>query len=280
WEKGKKITGCSTRGKKAFDLVFSSGGIKRKVIKCTTQIHECLGCGETFVPERYERLAKHFHGLMSWAMHEYVAHRLSSSTVSEMFKEFFGLTIHEQEITRFKPMMARYYRPFYKRLLGKLLKGEVLHIDETEVRLRTGTGYVWVFTTSEEVVYLYRPTREGDFLHDLLKGFHGVLVTDFYAAYDSLECPQQKCLIHLIRDINMDLFNNPFDKELQSITEPFGALLRQIVGTIDQHGLKRRYLRRHEGDVAKFFQPLATQTYRSEAAEALRERLVKYQDKL
>jgi hypothetical protein len=80
--------------------------------------------------------------------------------------------------------------------------------------------------------------------------------------------------------MNLDLLNNPFDKELQSITEPFGALLRQIVGTIHQYGLKRRYLRRHEGDVAKFFQPLATQTYRSEAAEALRERLVKYQDKL
>jgi hypothetical protein len=36
----------------------------------------------------------------------------------------------------------------------------------------------------------------------------------------------------------------------------------------------------HEVDVVKFFQPLATQTYRSEAAEALRTRLVKYKDKL
>ena len=177
-------------------------------------------------------------------------------------------------------MMARYYRPCYKRLLDKILSGEVLQIDETEVRLRTGTGYVWVFTTSEEVVYMYRPTREGDFLHDLLKNFHGVLVSDFYAAYDSLECPQQKCLIHLMRDMNQELLDNPFDEELQSITGPFGTLLREIVATIDQHGLKRRYLKRHERDVAKFFQSLATQTYRSEAAEALRARLVKYQDKL
>jgi predicted RecB family nuclease len=280
WAKGKRISGYSTRGKRAFDLVFSSVGIKRKVIKCTTRIHECATCGETFIPERYERLAKHFHGLMSWAMHEHVAHRLSSSSVSEMFKEFFGLTIHEQEITRFKPMMARYYRPCYKRLLRKILTGEVLHIDETEVRLRTGTGYVWVFTTAEEVVYMYRPTREGDFLHDLLRDFHGVLVSDFYAAYDSLECPQQKCLIHLMRDMNQDLLDNPFDRELQSITGPFGTLLREIVATIDRHGLRRRYLTRHERDVAKFFGPLATQTYRSESAEALRARLVKYQDKL
>jgi hypothetical protein len=107
-----------------------------------------------------------------------------------------------------------------------------------------------------------------------------VLVTDFYAAYDSLECPQQKCLIHLMRDMNQDLLNNPFDEELQSITAPFGVLLRQIVETIDRHGLKSRYLVRHEKDVARFFDPLATQTYRSEDAEALRARLAKYQDKL
>jgi predicted RecB family nuclease len=280
WAKGKRISGYSTRGKKAFDLVFSSGGIKRKIIKCTTQVHECLTCGETFIPQRYERLAKHFHGLMSWAMYEHVAHQLSSPTVSEMFRDLFGLTIYEQEIFRFKAMMARYYRSCYKRLFGRILSAEVLHIDETEVRLRTGTGYVWVFTTSEEVVYMFRPTREGDFLHDLLKNFKGVLVTDFYAAYDSLVCPQQKCLIHLMRDMNLDLLNNPFDQELQSITEPFGALLRQIVGTIDQHGLKRRYLKRHERGVAKYFQSIATQTYRSEAAEALQVRLIKYQDKL
>ena len=59
-----------------------------------------------------------------------------------------------------------------------------------------------MFANVEEVVYLYRPTREGDFLQELLKDFRGVLVSDFYAAYDSLPCPQQKCLIHLIRDMN------------------------------------------------------------------------------
>ena len=57
----------------------------------------------------------------------------------------------------------------------------------------------------EDVVFLYRPTREGDFLKSLLKGFKGVLVSDCYAAYAALDCPQQKCLIHLLRDMNQDL---------------------------------------------------------------------------
>src|SRR5205823_2869661 len=146
-----------------FDLVFTPSGIKRKVIECRTSMHECLGCHTIFVPERYQRLAKHFHGLMSWAMHEHVAHRISCPMLHEMFKEFFGLAVCQQEITRFKSIMARYYRPCYRTLFKKILASPVLHVDETHVRLRTGKGYVWVLATPGEVVYLYRPTREGDF---------------------------------------------------------------------------------------------------------------------
>ena len=232
--------------------------IKRKVIECRTSVHQCIACGHTFIPERYQRLAKHFHGLMSWAIYQHVAHRISPNKLAEMLKNFFGLSVCGQSIDRFKPVMAFYYRACYKTLFDKILSGEVLHVDETEVRLRTGKGYVWVFTTSEEVIYMFRPTREGDFLLDLLKNFHGVLVTDFYSAYDSVDCPQQKCLIHLMRDMNQELLNNPFDEELQAITGPFGGLLLKIVETIDQHGLKRRYLEKHEPEVAEFFKPLMT----------------------
>jgi predicted RecB family nuclease len=280
WPTGKKVTGYLTKQRKAFDLVFTSTGIKRKVIACTTSIHECCKCGEVFVPERYQRLAKYFHGLMSWAIHEYVAHRIGCPMLKEMLKDFFGLSVCPQELNQFKRLMALYYRPCYKQLLAKILSGKVLHIDETEVRLRTGKAYVWVFATAEEVVYILRPSREGDFLPSLLKNFKGVLVSDFYAAYDSLDCPQQKCLIHLIRDMNQELLNNPFDLELQSITGPFGVLLRSIVETIDRHGLKHRYLEKHQRDVDKYFESLDTRAFRSEAAESLRARLLKYRNKL
>src|SRR5262249_15778460 len=190
------------------------------------------------------------------------------------------LVVNVSEVHHFKTLLARYYRSCYKRLLAKILSGPVLHADETEVKLRTGKGYVWVLTTAEEVVYLYRPTREGDFLPGLLKDFRGVLVSDFYAAYDALPCPQQKCLIHLMRDMNQELLNNPFDTELQSITGPFGVILRAAVEDIDRHGLKRRRLAKHAREAEKYFESLATRSFHSEAAEALRTRLVKYRDKL
>jgi predicted RecB family nuclease len=268
------------RSKRAFDLVVTPAGVRRRVIECRTTPYRCKRCGKAFLPEAYERLDKHFHGLKSWAMYQHVAQNMGLARVKAMLREFFGLKVHFVELQMFKSLLARRYRPAYRQLLGRLLAGKVLHVDETEVLLKTGKAYVWVFASAEDVVYLYRPTREGAFLQDLLKGFSGVLVSDFYAAYDSLPCPQQKCLIHLIRDMNQDLLNNPFDEELQSVTGPFGALLREIVATIDGHGLKRRHLKQHERGVARFFEMLEGRSFRSEAAAALRERLLKNRDKL
>jgi hypothetical protein len=213
-------------------------------------------------------------------MHQHVAHRSSFGTLRDLLKDYLGLCVHPVEFLLFKSLLARYYRPTYRSLLGKILAGNLLHIDETEVTLRTGKGYVWVFANLEEVVFLYKPTREGEFLRGLLKDFKGVLVSDFYAAYNALDCPQQKCLIHLMRDINQDLLNNPFDEELRSVTGPFGSLLREIVATIDKHGLKRNRLQRYDRAVGQYFSWLSRQSFQSEAAEGLRKRLTKYQGKL
>ena len=84
-------------------------------------------------------------------------------------------------------------------------------------------GYVWAFANIEEVVYQYMATREGTILEEMLNGFTGVLVSDFYTAYDTPNCPQQKCLIHLMRDINDDLFHNPFDEELKQLAQKLWA---------------------------------------------------------
>jgi len=213
-------------------------------------------------------------------MFQHVTYWLSFGTIQSMLEELFGLHVSRSEIHLFKSLLSKYYRTTYSNLLVKILAGNVLHIDETEVKLHAGKAYVWVFSNLEEVVFMFRPTREGDFLKELLKDFKGVLVSDFYSAYDSLDCPQQKCLIHLMRDMNQELLNNPYDSELQLVTKPFGILLRAIVATVDEHGLKKRYLQRHEQDVAKFFRELTGQSFRSDAAESLRDRLLKNQDKL
>jgi hypothetical protein len=83
-----------------------------------------------------------------------------------------------------------------------------------------------------------------------------------------------------MRDLNQALLASPYDDELDSLTQPFGKLLREIVGTVDEYGLKCYRLARHQKGVAEFFTHVRACTVRSEAAQTVRERLLKYQDKL
>jgi hypothetical protein len=167
----RRVRTQEPRVKRAFDLVATPTGVRRRVVEYRTTVHRCLVCGAEFVPHEHERLDKHFHGLKSWAMVHHVAYRLSLGTIARMIEDFFGVRVFPSELHMFKSLLARQYAATYQELQTRLLAGGLLHVDETEVRLQDGKGYVWVFTNLEEVVYLYRPTREGEFLRDLLRGF-------------------------------------------------------------------------------------------------------------
>ena len=236
--KGKQITRLSNKkhSKLAYDLKFTEGAIRRQVIRCTAVRYRCEECKRTFLPSKYKRLDKYLNGLKSWAMYQHVVHRISLKHLAAMFEDCFGLRIRFQEIHMMKSLMARRYRATCKRILDRIVKGGLIHADETHTNLKKVKGYVWVLTNLEDVHYMYRPNREAAFLHDLLKGFKGVLVSDFYGGYDSLPCEQQKCLVHLIRDINDDLKGNPYDEEFKALAAEFAKLLRSIVGTIDKYG--------------------------------------------
>ena len=161
-----------------------------------------------------------------------------------------------------------------------LFKSDVLYVDETSFNMQFEKGYVWVFTNGSEVISIYKPNRESGFLKEYLKNFKGVLVTDFYNGYDALPCPQQKCLIHLIRDFNSDLIRNPFNEEFKTIAKDFTTLLQKIVITINRFGLKQYHLNKHKKEAIKFFAKIFSSVYQTEIANQYQTRIKKNQNTL
>jgi Transposase IS66 family len=149
-----------------------------------------------------------------------------------------------------------------------------------KVSIRGATAYIWVFTNLHDVVYLYKESREGAFLQEMLGDFKGILVSDFFAAYDALNCDQQKCLIHLMRELNDDVLKHPYDVELKIIVREFAVLLKSIVDTVDRRGLKKRFLGKHQLDVERFYRKIAKLDCKSEEAIKSRNRFVKNRNKL
>jgi len=175
---------------------------------------------------------------------------------------------------------ARFYEATERVLLSKMRSGTVICGDETKIALRGGTGYIWVFSGPEIVIYRFSDSRDDSVLNEVLGDFAGVLVSDFYGVYDSPKCPQQKCLVHLVRDINDDLLKSPFDEELKEMASRFTSLMTPIIESIDRYGLVKRHLGKFITDADRFRKWTANQCFASKVAEGYQKRIGKYGDRL
>ena len=63
--------------------------------------------------------------------------------------------------------------------------------------------------------------------------------SDFYPGYDGFECRQQKCLAHLIRDLNDDLWSSPFDAEFEKFVLSARDLLVPMIEAVHGRSAKR-----------------------------------------
>jgi len=228
----------------------------------------------------YPRSSQYGPDLRAFLTYLLIELRLSNQKAAEHTSSLFDVPLNKTAVSQIKTDMAEKYLPTYQGILRQIAKGSLIHADETKGVVKGGGHYVWVFANLTTVAYVYSESREATILKDLLDGFRGVLVSDFYAAYDSVPCAQQKCLIHLMRDINDDLHRNPFNDELKEIAAQFGVVLRGIIETIDTHGLKARHLGKHEKAAAEFIEHVIDMKCGTEAGLALKKRIEKNRDKL
>jgi predicted RecB family nuclease len=264
------------------DVRFMRSGVRGFVRRQIWPRYYCARCQEVVRPPGTWLFTIRKYGLYlrAYAIALLLQLRISGIKVARAINQILHFELTGSLVSQFKSVFAEMYGQMVERLISTITKGSLVHADETQARVVGKNGYVWVLSSLEEVVYVYSDTREGDLIQSMLREFHGVLVSDFYAAYDSIKCVQQKCLIHLMRDINDDLHKHPFDPELKSIAHDFARLLRSIVDTIDRRGLRKRFLSKHVAEVDKFYWRLSQGTLTSEVALGYRKRCVKYRDKL
>jgi predicted RecB family nuclease len=200
--------------KRLHDLRFSRSGITGWIRKFKFQVFQCPVC-RSFTPWPKEFWDRTMYGrnVVAFSIFEIIELCVSQRSVTESLNRLFGFQMDEIVVRRFKTRGAEYYQETRKKILAAMVAGHVIHADETRIRLHGETAYVWVFTTFRAVVYFYAKTRAGDLVQSALDGFKGVLVSDFYAAYDSIPCPQQKCLLHLMRDLNDRRLGQPIRRK-------------------------------------------------------------------
>ena len=271
--------GRAKRTKIVFDVKFTRGGVKRWIVHHQFQRYQCRDCQKTFFPLR-PRSGRWGRGLLAYSVYQNIELRLAAEMVDRNLNATFRLRVPGGSTGRFRRRAAGLYVVTYEALLKRLQTGWLIHVDETRAGVRGKDGYVWVLANLEEVAYVYAESRESDWIQTFLKDFRGVLVTDFYAGYDGVQCPKQRCLIHLLRDLNDDLYKHPYNEEVKRIGRAFSDLVRPMIETIDRYGLKARFLGKHLVSVDRFYRELACAGFGSEPAVKWKQRLGRDRDEL
>jgi predicted RecB family nuclease len=274
----KVIYKWGTLSQTVYDLRLSRTGIKRWVVQFVFQRFICWKCKRPL--QLYVQKPKYGTTLIAYVLYQLFEMYLPQNVIGRGLDRLFGLPFSRGGVNYLKATAAVRYRQSYDSIVRRLVGGALIQADETKVKIDGQDGYVWVFTSLQDVAFVYRATREANFLHEFIEGFDGVLVSDFYSGYDSVPCAQQKCLSHLMRDMNDDLRRHPFNAEIMGLAAAFAELLRTIVATVDRFGLKRRYLPKHKAAAEEFLKVVKNSDFQTEVAVAYRTRFERNQDTL
>jgi transposase len=92
---------------------------------------------------------------------------------------------------------------WYEAIQDDVLDAKVMFADETGWRVKGKTWWLWCFTSSDATYYLIDRCRGSPVLLKFFKReFRGILVSDFWGAYNAISCmAKQKCIPHLLREM-------------------------------------------------------------------------------
>jgi predicted RecB family nuclease len=238
------------------DLAFTATGCKKTVLRYIGNRGRCLHCGQMYVPPAFRQVQNMIYGpgFMVWAVYVRMVLRLSYRLITQATRDLFGVELSLQGLEHIVKRCAESHAKTEQKLYERILQSPAIHVDETKLSILGNHQYVWVLTDGRHAIFRLTEGRETGFLEPLLKSYEGTLVSDFYGGYDALPCRQQKCLVHLIRDLNDDLWKNPFHVELENFVSSVRDLLLPILADVQRFGLKTCHLRKHRQRVDAFYE--------------------------
>lgn len=173
---------------------------------------------------------------------------------------------------------------WYEQIAKEAKNSATLHADETGWRLSGRTHWLWCFANPQVCYYLIDRCRGSPVLKKFFDtAFEGVLITDFWAAYNAVEAAlRQCCHAHLLRELDKtDLKNDSegwkafckmlrrlirdgirlrkrpdfspqrYARRIERIEKRLANLLDSECPDLDVRRLLKR-LRRHQGDLFTF----------------------------
>lgn len=235
---------------------------------------------EPVVPDALPRaaLGHHLVGLTSW-LHYGLG--ITLAQILDVLNYHLHLPLTSGGLIQAWQRVAEVLTPWYEQIAVQAKTSAVLHADETGWRVNGQTHWLWCFANAQVCYYMIDRNRGGPALAKFFtQAFDGVLITDFWAAYASVQArDRQYCLVHLLRELE-----KVDEANASAEWRRFAKHLRRLLH--DGLRLKRRtdfspqVYQRRSIQLNRRLTLLATASYRDADARRLAERLSKHREYL
>ena len=199
---------------------------------------------------------------------------------ASVLKRLCGLSITAGALVQEMSDLAGWLKPEYEAIQSALRQSVCVNVDETGWRLDGKSCWLWAFTNDSFTIYEVNPGRGHKVvLQQLGEDYAGTVISDFYTAYNPLPYRQQKCLVHLLRELSRCAPGNTeeyaaFQKKLTRLLRD-ALRLKQRMSELPQDVFDRRL-----GYIHQRLAKLAQATYETHDCQRLAKRLSRHAHQL
>ena len=190
----------------------------------------CPACGKKVEPTLTTVLPGSTLGNRMLALTAWLHYALGNtlSQIVEVFNFHLQMKVTPGGLMRMWQRLAGILSPWYEQIHQEALDSAVLHGDESGWRVNGKTHWLWCFA-NERLSYFMIDRSRGSpaLLKFFTQEFAGVLVSDFWGAYNAVVCAlRQTCLVHLRRDLeHVEQYKSPGEH-----WPAFAKKLRRLLG--------------------------------------------------
>lgn len=186
--------------------VFDLPEIKAVVTEHRAQIKTCSHCDarvKAKFPESVTQSVQYGNRVHATATYLSQYQLLPYQRLQELFHDLFQITLSQGTLNNILNRGHRHLEPFEKAAKTVLRESEVVHFDESGIRLKKSLNWLHVASTEQLTCYHIDPKR-GQAAMDvmaILPEYQGHAVHDHWASYYGYDCQHVLCNAHHLREL-------------------------------------------------------------------------------
>jgi transposase len=276
----------SQRTKKRTRIIIDiPEGFNVETVEHTISRSWCPECKRIVEPKVPDALDKCTFGNRILAFSSWLHHGLGStlSQIVETFNYHLQTPVSQGGLVEMWHRLAEVLTPWYEQLKKDALSSAVLHGDETGWRVNGRTHWLWCFGNSEVTYYMINRSRGSPAINEFFQEyFDGVLITDFWAAYNAVSCAdRQMCLVHLLGELKKVAMYKDSSGDWAAFSKKLKRLVHDSIRLWKRREQLDQQLYTHRRELIELrLRGLIEAQWDNSQARRLRDRLDRYEDYL